>query len=502
MMTRTTRVMTRLCGAIGIIVAMALPAPTSARPTWQIPAAGAAPRGARAGRAPLAAPAPAPRERSCGNLPQPSDPAVRTVQVGEDPTGVTVDTRTHRAFVINHYGPANSHLGAQLTVSVLDTRSGAVLATQALGAGLDPAQGSHVVATDERTGRVFVLTDHLPTSGGHPIVGPSSVVVLDALTGAVLSLVRLDGRAGALAVDEQDGRVFVLGAVATVPGALPFPFGRGSVSMLDATTGRLLGVTPVGVTPTALAVDARSRHVFVATEGPFTDRLSSTPTAPGTVSILDAGSGQMVETVGVGVAPAGVAVDPRSGHAFVVNLGLGAPQFGFYGAAHPITSSVSILDAVQGTVVLTVGVPQAGPEVVAVAGTGRVFLGTAEGLIILDAVDGARLPLPDPTIDPLPSPTFDTLADSAPVAVDARQERVVLVAAGNSTPHGSILGVGTAFVLDARTGAPLAARPLAYGPGAAAIDPGTGRVFIVNTFVSGPVDQYGPLNGGVSSFRV
>ncbi len=485
--------MTRLCAAVGIIVAMALPALTPARPSGRLPTASAAPRGALAGRGPLAAPAAAPRDRYCFNLPQPSDPAVRTVAVGQDPTGVTVDTRTHRAFVIDRYGPANSHLGDQLTVSVLDTRGGAVLATRALGAGLDPVEGDHVVAADERTGRVFVLTDHLPTSGGRPLVGPSSVVVLDALTGAVLSLVRLDGRAIALAVDEQDGHVFVLGAVATVPRDLPFPLGRGFVSMLDATTGRLLSVTPVGETPTALAVDARSRHVFVATEGPFTDSRLSTPIAPGTVSILDAGSGQMVGTVGVGVAPAGVAVDPRSGHAFVVNLGLGAPQFGVWGTVSPITSSVSILDAVQGTVVLTVGVTLAGPEVVAVAGTGRVFLGTGEGPVMLDAVDGARLPLPDPTIV--------DLAAARPVAVDTRQERVVLVY-GNLSVHGGSLGVGTAFVLDARTGAPLAARPLAYGPGAAAIDPGTGRVFIVNAFASCPFEQYGPLNGGVSVFRV
>jgi len=72
----------------------------------------------------------------------------------------------------------------------------------------------------------------------------------------------------------------------------------------------------------AMAVDERRRRVVVTSLGP-TARVSGadTSTGPGTVSVLDADSGALLRTAGVGVNPMAVAVDGRTGHAFVVNMG-------------------------------------------------------------------------------------------------------------------------------------------------------------------------------------
>jgi hypothetical protein len=42
---------------------------------------------------------------------------------------------------------------------------------------------------------------------------------------------------------------------------------------------------------------------------------------PGSIEVLDARSGQIARTMAVGVAPSAVAIDARTGDAFVVNAG-------------------------------------------------------------------------------------------------------------------------------------------------------------------------------------
>ena len=58
------------------------------------------------------------------------------------------------------------------------------------------------------------------------------------------------------AVDEATERVFV-------------GTGRNTVVQLDAVSGRILRTVPVGLAPLALAVDTRSRRVFVVNHGSY-----------------------------------------------------------------------------------------------------------------------------------------------------------------------------------------------------------------------------------------
>ena len=146
-----------------------------------------------------------------------------------------MDDKTSRAVVPTDTG-----------LSVLDTRSGAVLRTVALGqrrlAGLP--------LLDARSGRVFVVIRSLAHA---PL--PGSIIVLDARNGAVVRRVALGGSPGPLVVDERAGRVVVL--TRGWPGTI------NSVSILDARTGALLRTLPVGVAANGMAVDERNGRVFV-----------------------------------------------------------------------------------------------------------------------------------------------------------------------------------------------------------------------------------------------
>src|SRR5205823_3688337 len=122
----------------------------------------------------------------------------------------------------------------------------------------------------------------------------------------------------------------------------------------------------------AVAVDAPTNHVFVANG----DGAS--------VSILDAGSGRVLHTVTVGLAPGAVAVDTATRRVFVASRG---------------GITVSMLDAVSGRVLRTVplGTPSQSPVALAVDPTaGCVVVGTggengAGPLSVLDARTGAVL---------------------------------------------------------------------------------------------------------------
>ena len=81
----------------------------------------------------------------------------------------------------------------------------------------------------------------------------------------------------------------------------------GRVSVLDANTGSVVSTIRVGESPSAVAVGAHSRRVFVGNGG------------SNTVSVLDARSGSLLRTVPMDGGPGAMAVDEANGHAVVAN---------------------------------------------------------------------------------------------------------------------------------------------------------------------------------------
>ena len=84
-------------------------------------------------------------------------------------------------------------------------------------------------------------------------------------------------------------------------------YAEGSVTILDAETGRKLATVPVGEHPQALAVDAQRNLVYVAN------------TFSGTITVIDAVRRKAVATLPAGKAPYALAVAPGSFQVYVAN---------------------------------------------------------------------------------------------------------------------------------------------------------------------------------------
>jgi DNA-binding beta-propeller fold protein YncE len=220
-----------------------------------------------------------------------SGAVLHRVPVGHNPEGIAVDERTGRAFVYNC---------TDGTVSVVDTRTGALLVTRQVG---PPGSGTFQVGTpvvvDERLGRVFVM--HM-----------DELFMLDARTGARRAALRLPDSGLNLALDRRTRRLFVMAA-------------DGTLSVLDARSGRLLRAVKMGVG--TLATDARTGQVFLARSP-----IGSSPpfSGPQRLVMLDGHSGAVVRSVALGSPSYALAVDPRADRLLVATMGsadgTGRPQ--------------------------------------------------------------------------------------------------------------------------------------------------------------------------------
>jgi len=136
----------------------------------------------------------------------------------------------------------------------------------------------------------------------------------------------------AVVVDERTDRVFVVarGPLASAP--YPEPVGPGSVSVLDAATGRLVRTTGVGVGTATLAVDTRRARVYALSLDPDSVYITSVDlwadngpsSVSGALSVLDGPTGRLARTL-PGVSGAAVAVNARDGRLLVAS-GVGCPS--------------------------------------------------------------------------------------------------------------------------------------------------------------------------------
>ncbi len=204
---------------------------------------------------------------------------IAMIPVGVNAGSIVVDTRAHRAFVLNPSVTVNN--GAPRGgVTVLDTARVRVVRTIPLAGQVGQLEG---LALDLPTDHLFV-TD----------AQSNTVSMLDAATGVVVRRIAVGRIPASLADDAATGHVFVTNQ------------GGNSLGMLDARSGRVLRSVPVGRTPARVVVDARRHRVFVGNyQG-------------ASVSMVDTRSGRVLATTGVGGAPNDMALDPHSGHLFVV----------------------------------------------------------------------------------------------------------------------------------------------------------------------------------------
>jgi len=207
---------------------------------------------------------------------------------------------------------------------------------------------------------------------------------------------------------------------------------------------RALRTTIVGRSPSAMAVDTQTGHVFVANV--------SEPNHPGMVSMLDGTTGALMRTITVGALPSAVTVDGRHGRVYVVN-----------------DKSVSILDARSGRVVSMLVTLPGLSAVASDESTGRTFITTGGGVGTTGNVrvfDTARGTL----VRTLP------LDISFALAIDEHAQRV-LIATDKLTRTGYSRGGVT--ILDSRSGQLLRRVPLNGFVADMLVDGRRGRAFVL-----------------------
>jgi DNA-binding beta-propeller fold protein YncE len=191
-------------------------------------------------------------------------------------------------------------LAVALAIGLVADRSGRPTSAGTTVAKAPVGPNPVAVALAPEAGRVFVLSRGAVDATDNPL-GPGTVSVLDAATGAVVGVVDVGIDPFAVAVDERAGRVFVVNRNPS-----------GTVGVLDARDGHLLQTVHVGSWPQAVAVDEGAGRVLIANRG-------STP-RPGSVTVLDAYHGTVLGEIEVGAYPAAIAMDSRLGLAFVANF--------------------------------------------------------------------------------------------------------------------------------------------------------------------------------------
>ncbi len=219
----------------------------------------------------------------------------RVIEVGQGISNLAVDPPTGHVFALDNV--ANQ-------VMLIDVASGTLLRTSPVG------QDPTAMALDVRTRRLFVASGGSGAAAGSP-TGRGAISVIDARSGAVLRTIAAGIAPLVMAIDQQTSRLFVANAGST--DAQGNYMGDGSITMLDTHTGAVLSTVTMAQSPTALAVDARTRRVYVATRGSVS--------SPGSLVALDARSGALLRTVLVGLNPTSVAVDERLGRVFVTESG-------------------------------------------------------------------------------------------------------------------------------------------------------------------------------------
>lgn len=293
-------------------------------------------------------------------------------------------------------------------------------------------------------------------------LGGALLLRLTAPSGAVLATVTVGLNPSALTVDTRTRLLFVLNRGAL--DGFSNPTGRGSISILDARGGAVLRVVPVGMNPSAIAVDTGAGHAFVVERSVSTS--SGIQVTGGAVTMLDTRDGRRLRTIAVPQEPQAIMVDEHGGRVYAI--GAGALVNGAYGSG-----TLDVLDARSGGLLRAVSVGSY-PNAVAVdARTERVFVANFLGgsVSVLDRRSlrqrrAVRLGVPA-AIDP------------GALAVDARTGRVFCV---NFPPPCAACGGsarGSVTILDATSGARV--RTVAQGsPYAVILDERAGRAFVVD----------------------
>lgn len=358
--------------------------------------------------------------------------------------GVALDSRGGRTIVAGG-DPA----GQQLTV--FETVSGRLLRTVGLRGRLllMPEFGPDSTLTlDTMAARAYITTYDQPTSSG-PARGYVNVV--DTRGGLLLSAVSprlpntmVRGTGGfllartlpvAVTADEPTGRAFVVNYSDV------FARRRGSVTVVDGHSGRILGEVLTGKSPQAVAVDQSTGAAFAVWQR--TKPATGEPAEPSHLSMLDGRDGHVVWTITLPYGGQPV-VAPSLDRLFLVARSDGDARS---------TGHLTVINTRRRTVVRTLALDALGSCALLTLDEPRARAYLASGVAMPDAGgdDPARLRVLDARTGAL---LHTTILRGSPrgMAVDTRRGRIMVLLAHEG--HGTRDAPGSLVILPSFSSAP------------------------------------------------
>ncbi|HEV2396450.1 MAG TPA: YncE family protein [Candidatus Sulfotelmatobacter sp.] len=241
--------------------------------------------------------------------------SVKSIPVGNLPTFVALNQTTNRIYVSNL---------TDNTVSVIDGASDAVIATVAVGSFPE------AIGVNPLTNLVYVAN---LLSGTVSVIDGTSNTVVATVSGVVSPF--------GVAVDSATNQIFVSSSN-----------GQNYVAVVDGATNTILTKVTVGNIPLGLRVNSATNLVYVANE------LS------GTVSVIDGRSDSLANTFALpqGAQPTDIGMDPITNRLFVVSSS---------------NTSVYVLDASTGDLLQTITggkIPFKSPGIAAMFQPGKTVL--------------------------------------------------------------------------------------------------------------------------------
>ena len=407
-----------------------------------------------------------------------NDSPVGSIPVGKLPRDLALDGATGSLFVTE--GDSNNVVVINTTTDSVDTSLPmGPYGTQPMGIVMDAANGN-LYATDEGANNLRIIYGANQTLGVRiPLHSQPKDVAIDSVRDRVYVSDGSDGSGvgggGAdlltvingstnlmnesyglsivpygLVVDSITGHVFATNNLCS-SNCVP-----GNVTVLDETTGSVLGSVPVGYEPVAVALNPATGFAYVANSG------------GSNVSIFNFTSASVVGSASVGTEPAWIAVDPVHEHVYVTNK---------------FSNSLSVIDGVTNSVIGSVPV---GIDPIGVA------VDSANGLTYVADNNCNSLPCGPGNVTVLNSST-DVVVGSirtgtAPVAV--------VMDSANGDIYVTNSGSNNVTVINGTTNAVMGSIQVGSDPTAGAMNLANGYLYITNEG-SGTVSVIAP--GGATT---
>ena len=248
--------------------------------------------------------------------------------------GVKVSANGSRAYVLRMQG-----------VTVIDTATNSVVGDiwhgtdQSYSLAISPNQKTLYIVEHGNKLYVIGIAPHTVSSvtvGTEPVdvevspdgahvytadIDSDTVTVVSTATNTVTATIAVGGNPQTVVASPDGTRLYVANAGHSTPGRLDVPIG--TISVINTATNTVTATIAVGKDPKGIAVSPNGKRVYVTNrwDGVLLDPSTGdvAAEAAGSVSVINATTNQVIETITAGRMPDGIAVSPQGDYLYVAN---------------------------------------------------------------------------------------------------------------------------------------------------------------------------------------